>query len=95
MPCFNNDISLSEVRNWLQNIQRVEHIHDLHIWPLSTTENSLTVHLVVSDDTLDNRFLSDLQRELHDRFGIAHATLQVEHADGENGCRLNRRNCTE
>jgi cobalt-zinc-cadmium efflux system protein len=87
-------IALPEIRDWLLSQDRVMRIHDLHVWPLSTTEISLTVHLVVDGSSLDNQFLTDLQQQLHDRFGIEHATIQVERSDGENDCLLNRRNCT-
>lgn len=95
MDAVPEGIELPEIRDWLLSLERVIRIHDLHVWPLSTTEISLTVHLVVESHSLDNRFLNDLQRQLHDRFGIEHATIQVESSDGENDCLLNGNNCTE
>ncbi len=61
----------------------VQSLHDLHIWAMSTTENALTAHLVMQPPPADDRFLRDLEHELHERFGIEHTTIQVEHgADG-------------
>jgi cobalt-zinc-cadmium efflux system protein len=53
-------------------------IHDLHIWPLSTTENACTVHLV--RDTMDgnNAFLERCDRLLTSQYDICHVTTQVE-----------------
>ncbi|MEE4263342.1 MAG: cation diffusion facilitator family transporter, partial [Desulfobacteraceae bacterium] len=86
-------VDIPGIKLYLLGFDRVERIHDLHVWPLSTTEIALTVHLVVADKTLDNRFLLDLRDHLHDRFGIGHSTIQVETCDAENGCRLDRDAC--
>ncbi|MBM9605205.1 cation diffusion facilitator family transporter [Desulfopila inferna] len=75
-------IDIPAVREYLLSFDRVLDIHDLHVWPLSTTEIALTVHLVVDDNRLDNHFLRNLQQNLHDNFGIEHATIQVEASDG-------------
>ena len=56
-------------------------VHDLHIWAMSTTETALTVHLVRPAAALDDGLLAQLRRELHERFAIAHATIQVETGD--------------
>jgi len=54
-------------------------VHDLHVWPISTTEVALTAHLVRPVGA-DDAFLQTTCEALHNRFGIAHATLQVERA---------------
>lgn len=53
-------------------------VHDLHIWGMSTTETALTVHLVRPDTAPDDGFLAQLRHELHTRFAIDHATIQLE-----------------
>ncbi|MCG8466197.1 MAG: cation diffusion facilitator family transporter [Xanthomonadales bacterium] len=63
----------------------VEEVHDLHIWPLSTTETALTVHLVLRQMPQDNRFLYQLVGDLQHRFGIDHPTIQIEHRDRYKG----------
>ena len=62
----------------LAQLPGVERVHDLHIWPMSTTEPVLTAHLVMPEGSPGDTFLLDAQDMLHDRFGIGHATLQVE-----------------
>jgi cobalt-zinc-cadmium efflux system protein len=65
----------------------VRELHDLHIWALGTTETALTVHLVrpgAADP--DDAFLATLRRGLHERFGIEHATVQVEAGDPAHPC---------
>ena len=75
------------------SFHRVNRIHDLHIWPLSTTEVALTVHIVVNDDFIDNNFLRKVQQYLHDHFGIEHATIQVEASKKGNECMLDKEKC--
>lgn len=81
-------IDIAGIREFLVGLDNVVHIHDLHIWPLSTTQVALTVHIVVKGDKLDNDFLCEIQQELHRRFGIEHATIQVETGLCENRCSL-------
>lgn len=71
-------IELDEVLDALARLDGVETVHDLHIWPLSTTENALTAHLVAPDIGSTDDLLTAARRMLHDRFAIEHCTLQVE-----------------
>lgn len=81
-------IDSTGIKHFLLETDKVESLHDLHIWPLSTTETALTVHLIVADDALDNSFLTSVQQQLHDHYGIQHATIQVEALGAESLCRL-------
>ncbi len=62
----------------LRGLPGVARVHDLHIWPMSTTEPVLTAHLVIPGGSPGDAFLIAARGMLHDRFGIGHATLQVE-----------------
>ncbi len=73
------------VRRWLEELPGVTEIHDLHVWGLSTTETALTAHLIRPDNTDPDTFLHEAGAGLAERFGIGHATLQVE---GGGDCRL-------
>lgn len=66
------------VRAYLAGLPGVAAIHDLHIWPMSTTETALTAHLVIPGSHPGDSFLRDLAHELEHRFSIEHATVQVE-----------------
>ena len=71
-------IDEAAVRSYLGELPGVAAAHDLHIWPMSTTETALTVHLVMPAGHPGDAFLHDLAHELEHRFGIEHATVQVE-----------------
>lgn len=79
-------VELDGVRRYLLDLDGVERIHDLHVWPLSTNEIALTVHLVVRGSQLDNVFLKNIQQHLHSHFGISHTTVQVEKTTEEIDC---------
>lgn len=75
------------VREHLEALPGVSAIHDLHIWPISTTQVALTCHLVMPSGSTGDGFLSEVATQLADRFGIDHATIQIE-ASEEAACRL-------
>jgi len=81
-------IDPAAVREFLAAQSGVSEVHDLHIWGLSTTESALTVHLIKPGCSLDDDWLAEVSRELHERFGIGHATIQVENGQGQQSCRL-------
>src|SRR6185312_1704592 len=80
-------IDPATVRAFLSGRPGVASIHDLHSWPLSTTETALTAHLVIPAGNSGDAFLTETCRELHLRFNIGHATLQIE-TSGDTHCTL-------
>ncbi|USA39905.1 cation diffusion facilitator family transporter [Pelagerythrobacter marinus] len=73
-------IDEGEVRAYLAGLPGVEAVHDLHIWPMSTTETALTAHLVMPGGHAGDALLRQIGRDLRERFGIDHATVQIEQA---------------
>ncbi|MEW6768273.1 MAG: cation diffusion facilitator family transporter [Pseudomonadota bacterium] len=71
-------IDPASVRTYLCSLPGVASIHDLHIWPMSTTETALTAHLVTPGGNPGDAFLVEACHELNHRFRIGHATLQIE-----------------
>jgi cobalt-zinc-cadmium efflux system protein len=62
----------------LAALPNVREVHDLHVWGASTSEISLTVHLVTVDGTDHDRLLADAEAVLRERFRVAHSTIQIE-----------------
>jgi cobalt-zinc-cadmium efflux system protein len=79
-------IDPEQVREHLGKLSGVAGIHDLHIWAMSTNETALTCHLVMPEGCPSDIFLADVAEQLRYRFGIEHATLQVER--GQTACAL-------
>lgn len=73
-------ISESRVRGYLVGLEGVSEIHELHIWPMSTTETALTAHLVMPDGHPGDAFLREICHELEHHHRIGHATIQIEQA---------------
>ena len=66
------------VRSYLEKCAGVTDVHDLHIWPMSTTEVALTCHLVIPTGAPGDAYLMDICMRLKRDFGIEHATIQIE-----------------
>jgi cobalt-zinc-cadmium efflux system protein len=77
----------ARINQFLRKQRGVKEIHDLHVWPLSTTETALTVHLLVPDGYPGDQFSVDIAARLKELFEIDHATIQIE-TDPNVNCHL-------
>jgi cobalt-zinc-cadmium efflux system protein len=73
-------IDLHEVAAYIQSFPGVENVHHLHIWGLSSRMRALSAHVVVRDQLISasDNIRSQLEKELGNRLGINHPTLQLE-----------------
>ncbi|WP_159978583.1 MULTISPECIES: cation diffusion facilitator family transporter [unclassified Novosphingobium] len=76
-----------KVRAFLESQPGVTRVHDLHIWPMSTTETALTAHLLMPGGQPGDAFLCALADGLAHEFGIGHPTIQIE-TDAASPCAL-------
>jgi cobalt-zinc-cadmium efflux system protein len=79
-------VDLSDVEAYLRGLPDVTDVHDLHVWGMSTTDVALTAHLVKPVACDDDALLIGTCQELNKRFGIGHATLQIERGRGPHEC---------
>lgn len=71
-------IDVDQVEASLSDLDGVDAVHDLHVWPLSTTETALTAHIVTARADYPDALLASARSVLHHRFRIEHCTIQVE-----------------
>lgn len=81
------DVDLDAVRTFLSGRPGVTEVHDLHVWPISTTETAMTCHLVMPSGHPGDEFLMECSRAMKKSYNIGHATLQIEISDN-NECAL-------
>ncbi len=72
------NVDPAAVRDFLTAQPGVAAVHDLHIWPLSTTRAALTAHLVMPAGAPGDDFLQNVAEELEHHHHIGHTTLQTE-----------------
>jgi cobalt-zinc-cadmium efflux system protein len=74
------DADVAGIEAFLKGCEGVTEVHDLHVWAMSTTEAAITAHIVRPDPDDPEDFRTRLAHALKDRFGLGHATLQIERA---------------
>lgn len=85
-----NNVEIDKVKSEVLRINDIKGIHHIHIWAISTTQNAMTAHLVVSN-TLSNEQLTKLKNKLKhhlEEFNVNHTTFEIdfdnEHCDEPN-----------
>ncbi|MDD3966343.1 MAG: cation diffusion facilitator family transporter [Candidatus Neomarinimicrobiota bacterium] len=85
------NVDAEGIRKAILNTEGVRSLHHLHIWGLSTTQNAMTVHVVVADGMkpAESAGLKKRIREMAAGLNIGHLTMEIEqesHACEEPGC---------
>ncbi len=76
-------MSVTEIGDAIARFPRVESVHDLHVWEVSSGFPALSAHVLVHPGDDCHGIRRELERMLADRFEIAHTTLQVDHSQAE------------
>ncbi|WP_276354117.1 cation diffusion facilitator family transporter [Cohnella caldifontis] len=71
---------LEEIRGELRKVEGVEDVHEMHLWAISTDHYSLTAHMFIREDIQPFCIILAANEMLKEKYGISHATLQMEHA---------------
>jgi cobalt-zinc-cadmium efflux system protein len=77
------DIDVGAVGDAMIAVGGVHEVHDLHVWEVTSGFPALSAHVLVGTEDDCHRARKDLEVVLHDRFGIEHTTLQVDHEGGD------------
>ena len=70
-------IDVEQIGQRMSTVEGVRTVHHIHVWAISTTENALTAHVVVTDLAAQERIKHDLKHLLCE-LGISHVTLEFE-----------------
>lgn len=88
MDAVPSQIDRQAVEARLKELSGVAAVHDLHIWPLSTTETALTAHLAVEAGVISDELIASAVQTMKQTFGIGHATFQLETIGAAQTCAL-------
>jgi cobalt-zinc-cadmium efflux system protein len=84
------NLDLEDVRTHLGRVPGVVDVHDLHAWTITSGIPSLSAHVTVTDECLEQRGVGPLLDEFSvcvaSHFSVDHATFQIEpqsHRDHE------------
>lgn len=72
-----HSVDMPSLEKAIQSVDGVESIHHLHVWAVSTTENAMTVHVVITDVARLNQIIADVKQQAQ-QFGISHSTVEAE-----------------
>lgn len=82
-------IDIKEIKDAISKIDNVIAVHDLHVWSITSSAVSLSVHIVAVNHNSE-RILCEVNNILKEKFNISHATIQIEpEGFDENQCPLN------
>jgi cobalt-zinc-cadmium efflux system protein len=76
-------IDVQEVGQAMASAPGISEIHDLHVWTITSGFPALAAHVLVARETDCHAARRELEAMLHERFGLDHTTLQVDHAGGD------------
>jgi cobalt-zinc-cadmium efflux system protein len=70
------------------NVPGVSEVHHVHVWSITQERRMVTLHACVREGLHGDRMVKAIKARLHDRFGLDHATVEIEHgvcADAKTG----------
>ncbi len=71
-------IDMEEVRLAIDDVPGVNQVHDLHVWTVTSGFLAMSGHAIVADPEANQAVLEEIHHRMRDRFGIRHATIQLE-----------------
>lgn len=73
-----DDLQAADVAGTIERETGIGGVHHVHVWQLGGGRRIATLHARVATDAESGAALTAIQRLLHKRFGITHATIQIE-----------------
>jgi len=84
-------VDTQKIARYLARLPGVTNLHDLHVWALSTTENSMTVHLVMPGGHPGDTFIDQIVAKLASDYSVHHTTIQIDLGTSDHHCALDAR----
>ncbi|MBI3343414.1 MAG: cation transporter [Gammaproteobacteria bacterium] len=78
MQSMPRHLNSEDIEQAIREQEDVQSVHDLHVWTITSGKIALSGHIQIVPTGDSDRVISGVNRLLNNRFGIAHATLQVE-----------------
>ena len=78
MDAAPRSVDVVALRAYLAGQPGVTEVHDLHVWSMGASASAMTAHLVMPQVAHDDAFLQGLCGGVQRKFGIEHATFQIE-----------------
>jgi cobalt-zinc-cadmium efflux system protein len=82
-----SNISHEEIKEAILQIKGVTGVFELHIWSITSGMHALSTHVVIIDTNKSQTILQEINSTLEKKFGITHATIQIEKYHSES-CRF-------
>jgi cobalt-zinc-cadmium efflux system protein len=71
-------VEVEAIQRAIAGLPAVSAVHDLHVWTITSGMVALSGHVVTTDAGEHAKLLQEVCDLLHQRFGIDHATIQIE-----------------
>ena len=65
----------------VDNVPGVVDVHHLHVWSITQERRMVTLHACVDKGLQGDRMVKAIKQRLHARFGLDHATIEIEHSE--------------
>jgi cobalt-zinc-cadmium efflux system protein len=73
-------VDVSQLLEDLRDVPELHHVHDLHVWTLTSGFVALSAHGVIDDPYHQRQVLDEVRQRIR-RYGIEHVTFQLEPRD--------------
>ena len=75
------NIELEKVKAIILHFPQIANVHHIHVWPISSSENAMTAHLVLKDnDLVKFEFVKHQLKHELEHYNIHHTTFEIEAA---------------
>jgi cobalt-zinc-cadmium efflux system protein len=61
------------------NVEGVDGVHHVHVWSITQSRRMVTLHALVCETTDSDKVVKDIKARLKEKFGLDHATIEIEH----------------